>query len=395
MVVKENDVPDIYSRLGLRPLINARGSHTRLGGSIMAPEVIDAMREAAASYIVLPELQEKASEIIARVTGAEAGMVTGGAAAGLLLGTAACIAGDDPARIERLPDSSGMKNQAVIHRAHRNGYDHSVRAAGAQMVEVGYGHGTIAYQLEDAISDETALVVYVMAPWAAKGALSLSQTCEIAHRRNVPVMVDAAAMLPPPENLTRVIAQGADLVVYSGGKGIGGPQSSGILAGRADLVRAAALNGSPNHSVGRPAKAAREDIVGLIVALERFVARDHEAELEHCRAQANYILNKLGDFPGIEAVYRHDGYEHPMPRVELIIDRDETGIDADELIIALEEGDPRVFVIAWNGPTASPNNVTINTHTLRTGDEHIVADVMTRAITERLNQSVDAQSTAG
>lgn len=378
-------MPDIYSRLGLRPVINARGSHTRLGGSIMPPEVLDAMREAAASYIVLPELQEKASEVIARATGAEAGMVTGGAAAGLILGTAACMTGDDPARIERLPDTTGMKGEAVMHRAHRNGYDHSVRAAGAIIIEVGYGHGTIPYQLEEAICEQTALVVYVMAPWAAKGALPLRQTCEIAHRYGVPVMVDAAAMLPPAENLTRGLAEGADLVVFSGGKGLRGPQSSGILAGRADLIRAAALNSSPNHSIGRPAKAAREDIVGLIVALERFMALDHEAELARCRAQAEYLLGRLGDFPGIEAVYHHDGYEHPMPRVELIIDRVETGIDANELIAALEEDNPRVFVIAWNGPTASPNNVTINTHTMQPGDEEIVAEVMSRAISKRIS----------
>lgn len=381
---------DIYRRLGLRPVINARGSHTRLGGSLMPPEVVDAMREASESYIVLEELQEKASKVIARATGAEAGMVTGGAAAGLILGTAACIAGADPARIEQLPDTTGMKAQVVMHRAHRNGYDHSVRAAGAKIVEAGYGHGTIPYQLEAAICEQTALVMYVMAPWAAKGALPLRQTCEIAHRHGVPVMVDAAAMLPPAENLTRVIADGADLVVYSGGKGINGPQSSGILAGRSDLIRAALLNGSPNHSIGRPAKAAKEDIVGLIVALERFVSLDHGAEFARCRAMAEYMAARLGDFPGVDAVYRYDGYEHPMPRVELIIDRNETGIDANELLGALEDGDPRVFVIAWNGPTASPNNLTINTHTMRAGEEEIVADTMAQAITSRISSRVHA-----
>jgi D-glucosaminate-6-phosphate ammonia-lyase len=388
-------VSSIYQRLGLRPVINARGSHTRLGGSIMPPEVLEAMREAAQSYIVLEELQARASEVIARATGAEAGLVTGGAAAGLILGTAACITGDDPASIERLPDTTGMKHEAVMHRAHRNGYDHSVRAAGARIVEVGYGHGTIPYQLEAALGAQTALVVYVMAPWASKGALSLRQTCELAHRRGVPVMVDAAAMLPPAENLTRVIAEGADLVVFSGGKGLRGPQSSGILAGRADLIRAAALNGSPNHSIGRPAKAAREDIVGLIVALERFMALDHDAELARCRAQAEYMMARLDDFPGIDASYRYDGYEHPMPRVELAIDRAETGIDAQELISALERGDPRVFVIAWNGPSASPNNVTINTHTMLPGEEEVVADVIGQAIRQRLQSNPPQPALAG
>src|SRR5437763_3262328 len=282
----------IYERLGIRPLINARGTHTRLGGSIMPPEVLDAMREAAGAYILLEELQAKASEVIARATGAEAGMVTGGAEAGLLFATAACLAGTDPIKIAQLPDTTGMKSEAIIHRAHRNGYDHAVRVAGAKIVDIGYGHGTIPYQLEAAISERTALVCYLASPWASKGALPLAQVCEIAHKHGVPVLVDAAAMLPPMENLTRFIAEGADLVTFSGGKGLRGPQSSGILAGRADLIRAAMANGSPNHSVGRAAKAAKEDIVGLIVALERYLTLDHAADMARWQAQAEYMAER-------------------------------------------------------------------------------------------------------
>ena len=135
---------NIYERLGLKPLINARGTHTRLGGSIMEPEVVEAMHEAARAYIVLDELQDKASDLIARATGAQAGMVTGGAAAGLLVGTAACVAGSDPIKIDQLPDTTGLKGEAIVYRAHRNGYDHSVRAAGVKLIEVGYGHSTIS-----------------------------------------------------------------------------------------------------------------------------------------------------------------------------------------------------------------------------------------------------------
>lgn len=374
----------IYERLGVTPVINARGTHTRLGGTLMHPEVVEAMREASTEYVVLSELQEKASELISRATGAPAGIVTGGAAGGLLLGAAACIAGSDPAKIEQLPDTTGLKNQAIMHRAHRNGYDHSIRASGARIVDVGYSHTTLSYQLESAINDETALVVYLISPWASRGALSLAETCTIAHRYDVPVLVDAAAGLPPVGNLSRFIREGADLVTFSGGKGLRGPQSSGILAGREDLIDAAAMNGSPNHSIGRPAKAAKEDIVGLMVALEMYLERDHEADFAQWRTQAEYMVGKLGDFPGIEAKYRYDGEEHPVPRVVLDIDRDETGIDAGELVAALEQEDPRVMVIQWNGPTAKPNNVTINTNTMRAGEEKVVAEVLTRAITQRL-----------
>lgn len=377
-------MPGMYERLGIRPIINARGTHTRLGGSLMAPEVLEAIREAAGAYVVLDELQDKASEVIARVTGAEAGMVTGGAAAGLLLGTAACIAGDDPARIDRLPVTEGMKNEALVHRAHRNGYDHSVRAAGARIVEVGYGHATLPFQLRAAITERTALVVYLVSPWASRGALSLVQTCEIAHQSGVPVLVDAAAVLPPAGNLRRFLAEGADLVTFSGGKGLNGPQSSGILAGRADLIRAAKMNGSPSHSIGRAAKAAKEDIVGLMVALDRYTQRDHDADIAHWRGQAESLLEHLRDLPGVVASYQHDEREHHTPRVELVIDP-ATGVDAHELVLALEDQDPRIFLFEPTGPSARPNSVVINTHTMQAGEERIVGEAVRAALVARLD----------
>ena len=269
-----------------------------------------------------------------------------------------------------------------MHRAHRNGYDHSVRAAGVTIVDVGYGHGTHPHQLEAALTERTALVVYLMSPWASRGALPLDETCAIAHRRGVPVLVDAAAVLPPAANLRRFIAEGADLVTFSGGKGLNGPQGSGILAGRADLVRAATLNGSPNHSVGRAAKAAKEDIVGLIVALEHYLARGHEADLAHWRGQAEYMVERLGGLPGVEAACVYDEREHITPRVELLLDR-AAGLDAHELVVALEEGDPRVYLFEPNGPGARPNSIVINTHTMQPGEERIVAEVLRAAIGAR------------
>lgn len=374
----------IYERFGIRPIINARGTHTRLGGSLMPPEVLDAMREAGGAYVVLDELQDKASELIARATGAEAGLVTGGAAAGLLLGTAACVAGDNPAWIEQLPDTSGLpKTEVVVHRAHRNGYDHSVRAAGVRLVEAGYGHRTLPYQLDAALSERTAAVLYVMSPWASRGALPLRETCEIAHRYGVPVMVDAAAMLPPAENLRRFIAEGADLVTFSGGKALHGPQSSGILAGRANLIRAARMNGSPNHSIGREAKAAKEDIAGLMVALELYLSRDHEADLRHWFDQANYIVERLGTLPGMTATCLYDGREHLTPRVEVLFDP-EGGIDAHELVVALENSDPRIFLFEPDGPSAKPNSVVVNCSTTQPGEEEIIAEVLVAAIARRL-----------
>jgi D-glucosaminate-6-phosphate ammonia-lyase len=376
-------MPDIYNRLGVRPIINARGTHTRLGGTLIRPEVLDAMREAANAYVVLDELQDKASEAIARATGAEAGIVVGGAEAGLLIGTAAILAGTDPAKIAQLPVTDGMPNEAIMHRAHRNGYDHGVRAAGARIVDIGYGGSTLPYQLRAAINERTALVAYLMSPWANQGALSLVQTCDIAHEANIPVLVDAAAMLPPANSLQRFIAEGADLVAFSGGKGLMGPQSSGILAGRADLIRAARMNGNPNHSIGRAAKAAKEDIVGLIVALENYMQRDHDADTALWRAQAEWMQQRLNDYPGVAASYLHDGREHPVPRVELLFGP-ETGINAHELVVALEEHDPRVFLFEPTGPSATPNSIVINTQTMQPGEEQIVVEALREVIGERL-----------
>ena len=373
----------IYERLGLRPIINARGTHTRLGGTLMRPEVREAMQSAAGAYVVLDELQDRASEVIARATGAEAGLVIGGAEAGLLIGTAAILAGTDPAKIASLPDTTGMKNEAIMHRAHRNGYDHGVRAAGAKIVDIGYGNSTLAYQLRAAINEQTALIVYLMSPWANQGALPLAQTCEIAHEYGIPVLVDAAAMLPPTSSLKRFISEGADLVTFSGGKGLMGPQSSGILAGRADLIKAARVNASPYHSVGRAAKAAKEDIVGLIVALENYLERDHEADFAGWKDQAEYMLDQLKDFPGVEAAYLYDGREHPVPRVELFF-TPESGIDSHQFVLDMEENDPRIFLFEPTGPSARPNAIAINTQTMQAGEEEIVAKELAKALAQRL-----------
>jgi L-seryl-tRNA(Ser) seleniumtransferase len=303
------------------------------------------------------------------------------------------MAGTDPAKIAQLPVTDGMKNEAIMHRAHRNGYDQGVRAAGAKIIDIGYGGSALPYQLQAAINERTALVVYLMSPWASHGALSLPQTCEIAHAAGIPVLVDAAAMLPPANNLRRFISEGADLVTFSGGKGLMGPQSSGILAGRADLIRAARLNGNPSHSVGRAAKAAKEDIVGLIVALENYMQRDHDADTAMWRAQAEWMLERLDDFPGVSTGYLHDGREHPVPRVELVF-RSETGINAHALVLALEEHDPRVFLFEPTGPSARPNSIVINTQTMQPGEERIVVEALREEIAARLPRRMNAEALA-
>ena len=316
----------LYDDLGVRPVINAAGTLTRLGGSRMAPAVLEAMAEASASFVHLDELQAGAGEEIARITGGEAGYVTNGAAAGLALATAACVAGMDVAAMDQLPDTAGLRNEVIVQRGHRNSYDHAIRMAGIRFVEVGYlgypgAGGTMPWQVEAAITERTAAIACPV--WDMPGCLSLPALAEIAHRHGLPVIVDAAAELPPRSNLRRFLEEGADLVVFSGGKAIGGPQASGILAGRADLIASVALQhqdmdvrtetwnkrgllqdgsvaGIPHQGFARAMKVGREEIAGLIVALRAFVAGSDEADHFAWSGLLDQIEYAIAPIPGIE-----------------------------------------------------------------------------------------------
>ena len=229
----------VYEKLGVRRVINGRSFSTKIGGCALPAEVLDAMRAAGEYCVRMDQLQDAASKAIAGVTGAEAGIVTSGAAAALTLGAAACLARLDVNRMNRLPDTSGFPNEFIVHRAHRNDYDHAVRAAGATFHEVGFDYCTFPYEVEAAITTCTAGMYYQAG--AGQGVVPLQQYAEIAHTHGLPVLVDAAAELPPPGHLKAFIQAGADLVAFSGGKHIQGPQCTGILCGRGDLILSAAL----------------------------------------------------------------------------------------------------------------------------------------------------------
>jgi D-glucosaminate-6-phosphate ammonia-lyase len=360
---------NVYERLGVRTIINANRPSTRLSGGIMRPEVAEAMVEASQHCIEMAELQARASEIIADITGAEAGLVTAGAAAGLLLGTAACVTGLDSGRMNRLPDTSGMANEVVIVRSQRNFYDHMIRAVGVRLVEVGLpdryaGAGARdaeSWEIADALSERTAAVYWVAAP---KARPALEQVVEVAHAAGVPVLVDAAAQLPPVDNLRRFIDAGADLVTFSGGKAIGGPQASGILCGRRYLVMAAALQnldldvfyelwappahfidktrlkGLPQHGLGRGCKVGKEEIVGLLTALRLFVEEDAAARRARWRALMQELADGLKGLPHARVGLLDEG---DVPLVALDLDEAAARLSALELLKRLEHCSPPVF----------------------------------------------------
>lgn len=385
----------VYRELGVRTVINATGTLTRVGGTLMPPEVVAAMAEAAQAFVRIEDLQEAAGRVIAEITGAEAGYVTSGAAAGLTLATAACAAGLDPDKMDRLPDTTGMKNEVIIQRAHRNSYDHAIRAAGVKLVEVGYlgfpgAGGTHPWQIEAAINDTTAAIAYPIIE--AQGTVPLPEVVKLAHRHGIPVIVDAAAALPPPQNLRRFIAEGADLVVFSGGKAVRGPQASGILCGRRDLIESVALQhqdmdvhpqtwtyrqryldtgllpGPPHHGLGRAMKVGKEEIVGLITALKLYVQRDHQADQENWRCTVGRIISGLEGLPHVQ-VMEVVPPQRPVPQAHVLLDEKGLGLTAYEVINRLLEGDPIVCV---GEGYAREGKLVINPLSLQDGDEQVI-----------------------
>ncbi len=336
-----------FDSLGLKRVINGRSWVTILGGSRMPAEVQQAMVEAADTFIDFHELNRRAGERIAQYTGAEAGLVVAGASTGLLVQAAACMAGSDPDRILQLPDTTGMKDEILIYEKHRFGFEICYRTAGAKLKEWGKGEGTLAEQLAAAIDEKTAAVTYIFGP-SYSCDLSLREAVTIAHEREVPVIVDAAAMLPPADNLTRYVAEGADLVAFSGGKGVRGPQSTGILAGRADLVEAARLNMSPHASVGRACKVAKEEIAGLLAALDRFVSMDHEEEWATWRRWSETIAAAGDDIAGVRPVIEDGDSKRQGPTAAFYFDQGWDGPSSKEIQEKLAAGNPSIHVGVGN-----------------------------------------------
>lgn len=373
---------NFYNRLGVKRIINAASWITVYGGSIMPPAVVQAMDDASHWFVDMHELNEKAGNIIATLTGAEAGLVTAGSAAGMVLEAAATMAGNDPAKIWQLPDTSNMKNEIILHRAHRVNYDHSFRAAGAMLVEIGNASTTQEWELENAINENTAAVAYIFGPRRG-GAIPLRRTVEIAHQHDIPVIVDAAAMLPPLENLSRFIEEGADLVSFSGGKGVMGPQSTGILAGRADLIEAAYANGAPNSvSVGRAAKVCKEEIAGLITALEIFVDTDFEAVNAAWRAKCAHVVDELKEIPGLRVELEEARPDHleggsNFAKAVIHFDQDWNGPNIEDINQMLFDGDPGVRV----GLSDIGDALAVYPVALQPGEEAILAARLKEVLT--------------
>ncbi len=359
---------DIYAELGVRKVINGNATLTMLGGSLMPPVVLEAMQAAAQHFVNIDELQDKAGRKIAEWTHNEASYVSCGAAAGLVLSTAACITGLNEDLRARLPYSEGLKNEVIVHRRGRVGYDFAIRQAGGRLVEIGDVRGAVVAELEEAITDRTAAIFVFYKNLMMEGQIPLEEQIAIARRRGIPLVVDAAAQLPPVENLWKFNRMGADLVLFSGGKGLCGPQSSGLILGRRDLIEACAFNACPRPFIGRPMKAGKEEIVGLMAAVRWYLDLDHAALMQSYEDQVAAVVQAFADVPGVEARRSFPNEAgQPMPRAELIIDGGEIHITRDQLLEHLMAGDPAISLAA-----SGINGIYINPQTLQTGENQII-----------------------
>ena len=370
--------PEALRRLGVRPGLNCSGTNTRFGGARIWPEVKATMDAVIDLDVDMHELTRKAGQRLAELCGAEAALITSGASGAMTLQAAACIAGTDPARVHSLPDTRGMKAEIPIYKGHRIRYDQAWRKAGAALVEYGDMRDCSAWELEKAISPETAAVAYMVGPTLPRAALPLETVCETARGRGLPVIVDAAAMLPPRANLRRYLDQGADMVAFSGGKGLRGPQGSGILLGRADLIEAAIANTSPNHGVGRSGKVAKEEMLGLLTAVEVFLEQDEEAEFARWYRQGRYIADVLAELPGLGATVENDGVEWVIPTAVIQLGPDWKGPSKARIAARLKEGDPPIFI----GQAPTPGTLFVKTINLSDADVELVASRLLEALTD-------------
>jgi len=338
-------VVDFYGKHGLRCVINAGGTETILGAAPVSPEVCEAMIQVLPLAVVMEDLQRYASRVIARVIGAEAGCVTACADASVAAGLAGCMTGDDIGKIERLPDTDGMRNEVIVQRAHVTdaGGMHTlqlIRMTGAKAIEVGMARVCRGYHLESAINERTAAVYFVMNQEVPQSAiLPLHIVAEIAHHHNVPVVVDAAIIY----DLSLPLKQGADLVAVSGHKVLEGP-TSGLTYGRKDLVRASYLQ---ERGIARPMKVGKESVMGVLKALELYSKRDHEQYLANQRRKVEYMVNRLKDLEGIEVLAASDAHTRYMMRARMRVDREKVGLTEYHLVNKLAERDPLIKALDW------------------------------------------------
>lgn len=328
----------LYASLGIKPVINGVGVVTVLGGSIMPPEVIRAMEEASRYFIPLPELERKVGMRIAELLKAPAAMVTCGAASAITVGTAACLSEGDPAKLRRLPNREGIRYEVIQQKSHRSGYEHQMELCGAKIVTV-----ETRKELEAAINEKTGMMFFLNKA-DPDGQVKAEEFVRIGKERGVPTMNDAASDATPKENLWKYTAQGFDLVIFSGGKALRGPQPSGLLLGRKDLIEASYPAMSPYAGIGRGMKVGKEEMCGLLAAVERYLKVDHEAEYRELDRRVASIRQALEGVPGVRTERHVPVIANEVPHVKVLWDESARGLSSQEVVGKLRDGDPPIHI---------------------------------------------------
>lgn len=360
----------VYTRLGVKPVINGMGTVTVLGGSLMPPEVVRAMDDAARFFIPLPELHKKAGEHLAKILNVPGALVTGGAASSFTVAVTACMTRGDQKKLRQLPDTTGIPHEVIMQKSHRSGYEHQFLVAGARIVTV-----ETKQELEAAIGPNTAMMFFLN-KGEPHGQIKRDEWIRIAKQRNIPTFNDAAADVPGKDRLTLYVQQGFDLVTFSGGKGLLGPQSSGLLVGRKDLTDAGVHAQSPSGGIGRGMKVGKEEIVGLVAAVERYLRVDHDAEIRELDAKVSEMMAALNKVKGVKASKHVPEIANEVPH--LAVDWEESrGLTAAQVHEKLQKGDPAIYTLM-----RAPGQLLISVWMMQ-GNEH-------KIVTQRLKEILSA-----
>lgn len=353
---------DYFKELGVRTFINAAGTYTSMTGSLMHKEVTDAIASGAVDFVNLDELQDKAGERIAELIGCEYATVTSGAFAAITLGCAGVLSGMDIDKIKQLPDLTGMKNEVIIQKSHNIVYTHALINTGVTLIQV-----ETEKELRKAINNKTALMWYLNAN-TDSGQISREDWVKIAKENKVPTFIDCAADVPPVENLWKFTNMGFDLVCFSGGKGIRGPQSAGLLLGKKEYIMAARQHTAPRgYNIGRGLKVNKEEILGMMVALELYLARDHAAEWKMWEAQIEMIRKEAASVDGVTAKVYVPAHANVVPSLRLSWDETKIKKSPDEIRNNLRNGHPSIETVGGS------QNIGITTWMMKPGQERIVA----------------------
>ena len=353
---------DYFKELGIRTFINAAGTYTSMTGSLMPKEVIDAINYGSLEYVNLDELQDKVGERIAELLKCEYATVSSGCFGAMSIAMAGVMSGKDPKKIKQLPDTTGLRNEVILQESHTIGYAQALTNVGAKLVKV-----KTAEELENAINEKTAMLWFLNAN-TDRGDIKWEEFVSLGKKHNIPTFIDCAADVPPVDNLFKFTRIGFDMVAFSGGKGLRGPQSAGLLLGKKEYIEAARLHTPPRgETIGRGMKVNKEEVLGMLAALELYLSKDHQAEWKMWEDQIDLISESAKSITGVETNIHVPPHANHVPSLKIRWDQSKVNISPDNVRKILREGSPSIETVG------NKNEIGVTTWMMVPGQEKIVA----------------------